>query len=114
MSIHSSFQLLQEPVKSAEEVIKEIDDMIEGDETDDEDGGDVTPSAGATSGAMLPTPLPSYTRSSRIVSEALAGRKLEELSANELTQVVFNLRHSDSDEYPITIKMHRVVIFRLL
>ena len=69
-------------------MIKEIDDMIEGDETDDEDGGDVTPSAGATSGAMLQTPLPSYSRSSRIVSEALAGRKLEELSANELTQVI--------------------------
>ena len=69
--------------------------MIEGDETDDEDGGDVTPSAGATSAAMLPTPLPSYSRSSRIVSEALAGRKLEELSANELTQVVINLRLSD-------------------
>ena len=64
--------------------------MIEGDETEDEDGGDVTPSAAgasSTSGAP-PPPFPSYSRSSRIVSEALAGRKLEELSANELTQVV--------------------------
>ena len=75
-------------------MIKEIDDMIEGDETDDENDGDVTPSGGggaagasSTSGAP-PPPFPSYTRSSRIVSEALAGRKLEELSANELTQVV--------------------------
>ena len=33
----------QEPVKSADEVIKEIDDMIEGDDSDEGDEGDATP-----------------------------------------------------------------------
>ena len=93
------YTFLQEPVKSAEEVIKEIDDMIEGDDSDDEDEGDVTTSGGggeaakgtsgstSTSGGPPPPPFASFSRSSRIVSEALAGRKLDELSVNELTQV---------------------------
>ena len=99
---------MQEPVKSADEVIKEIDDMIEGNETDEEKDGDVTPSgtevaagaSSASSGAPPQPPLPSYSRSSRIVSEALAGRRLEELSANELTQVGVQFENSDVTKPP--------------
>ena len=41
-----------------------------------------------SSAANSSMPFGSYQRSSRIVSQALAGRKLDELSTNELTQVI--------------------------
>eukprot|EP00095_Tigriopus_kingsejongensis_P008496 maker-scaffold18_size714446-snap-gene-6.29 protein:Tk08496 transcript:maker-scaffold18_size714446-snap-gene-6.29-mRNA-1 annotation:"fasciculation and elongation protein zeta-2" len=86
-----------EPIKSADEVIKEIDDMIEDDEFQDEDESTLSqshncPNGTRGSGAHHPREHPagfsSYQRSSQMVSQALAGRKLEELSTNELTQIL--------------------------
>ncbi len=83
-----------QPVKSAEEVIREIDDMIEEDEKrhqdqeDEDDDGD----AGRLHHNLLPSAFSSSCqRSSRMVSQALAGRKLDELSANELTQILSDI-----------------------
>jgi len=68
-----------EPIKSAEEVLQEIDDII--DEDDDDIEGDVR-------GAEPPGYLaPHSIRSSTFIGQALQGRKLEDLSLSELTQI---------------------------
>jgi len=70
-----------EPIKSAEEVLQEIDDII--DEEDDEEGDE-------GGGVMSDPPgyLPPHSiRSSTFIGQALQGRKLEELSVSELTQI---------------------------
>ena len=69
-----------EPIKSAEEVLQEIDDIIDEDD-DDEDGAAVSHSVPA----FLP---PHSIRSSTFIGQALQGRKLEELSVSELTQIL--------------------------
>ncbi len=65
--------------------------MIEGEEEDDLEEGDYTPSASGPAAASTASgnqvSFGSFQRSSRIVSEALKGRKLEDLGSNELTQV---------------------------
>jgi len=67
-----------EPIKSAEEVLQEIDDIIdESDNEDDVAGGGEPP-------GYLP---PHSVRSSTFIGQALQGRKLEELSVAELTQI---------------------------
>merc|ERR1712168_903092 len=66
------------PIKSAEEVLQEIDDII--DESDNEDGG----AGGGEPPGYLP---PHSVRSSTFIGQALQGRKLEELSVSELTQI---------------------------
>ena len=84
------FHSFQEPLKSADEVIKEIDDIIDAadQESDLEDAND-------PDGAQLSAPsLDPYSQQrsflprSRIVNQALKGRKLEELSSNELSQIL--------------------------
>lgn len=94
-------------IKSADEVIKEIDDMIEeSDLQDTEDdtgvvhgqpgglfqsGGSHTRSLSSSTSSHPrehPAGFSSYQRSSQMVSQALAGRKLEELSSNELSQIL--------------------------
>jgi len=68
-----------EPIKSAEEVLQEIDDII--DEDDDDIEGDVR-------GPEPPGYLaPHSIRSSTFIGQALQGRKLEDLSLSELTQI---------------------------
>jgi len=67
-----------DPIKSAEEVLQEIDDIIE--EEDDEDGRGVEgPPVG-----YLP---PHSFRSSTFIGRALQGRKLEDMSLSELTKL---------------------------
>ena len=88
--------ILQEPLKSADEVIKEIDDII--DAADEEDLEDATAchmsSLTADSSAydmsqQVPSLNPiSFLPRSRIVYQALKGRKLEELSSTELSQIL--------------------------
>ncbi len=80
-------------MKSAEEVIQEIDDMIEADEekaaAEQEDEQERQQQQPSSSKRYPPGgPFSSCQRSSRMVSEALAGRRLEELSTNELTQIL--------------------------
>ena len=86
--LNSNPQEHAEPLKSADEVIKEIDDIINEDEDDEDDEDcdedqDDEKHRGGAAGAFG-----GVQRSSKIVSEALAGRKLEDLSANELTQIL--------------------------
>ena len=78
--------LFQEPLKSADEVIKEIDDII--DAADQE--SDLEESAEATADLSLDpySQQRSFLPRSRIVNQALKGRKLEELSSNELSQIL--------------------------
>lgn len=100
--------LFQDQIKSADEVIKEIDDMIEESDlqdTEDDTGvvhgqpGGLFQSGGSHNTRSLssstsshprehPAGFSSYQRSSQMVSQALAGRKLEELSSNELSQIL--------------------------
>lgn len=73
-----------EPIKSAEEVLQEIDDII--DEDEDEEGG----------GARLPGEAPIFlpphsVRSSTFIGSALQGRTLEQLSVPELTQMLADI-----------------------
>jgi len=82
-----------EPLKSADEVIKEIDDIIEAayDEDDDEDVDN--PDNSELSSIQLDQDNPysqqrSFLPRSRIVNQALKGRKLEELSSTELSQIL--------------------------
>lgn len=67
-------------MKTADEVIKEIDDIIECSEKDEDE--DVKPNS-----ESLPRLPDSLSRSRHIVAQALQGRKLEELGINELTQI---------------------------
>ena len=70
-----------EPIKSAEEVLQEIDDIIDEDEEEEEDGGAMR--------NPVHTFLPPHSiRSSTFIGQALQGRKLEELSVSELTQIL--------------------------
>lgn len=66
-----------EPIKSAEEVLQEIDDII--DESDNEEAG-----GGGEPQGFVP---PHSVRSSTFIGQALQGRTLEELSVAELTQI---------------------------
>jgi len=66
-------------IKSAEEVLQEIDDIID---EEDEDGIGESPEA-AIHGYLPPHSI----RSSTFIGQALQGRKLEEISVSELTQI---------------------------
>ena len=82
--------IIQEPLKSADEVIKEIDDII--DAADNEDLDQETEQA-SISAVEQNTVDPygqqrSFLPRSRIVNQALRGRKLEELSSTELSQIL--------------------------
>lgn len=67
-----------DPIKSAEEVLQEIDDII-----DDEDDVDEHP--GRDPPGFL---APHSIRSSTFIGQALQGRKLEELGVQELSQIL--------------------------
>ena len=69
-----------EPIKSAEEVIQEIDDII--DEDDDDESGQVLEN---NTHSFVP---PHSIRSSTFIGQALQGRKLEDLNVSELTQIL--------------------------
>ena len=71
-----------EPIKSAEEVLQEIDDIIDEDEEEEEEG--VIPGDNNTHGFIPPHSI----RSSTFIGQALQGRKLEELNVSELTQIL--------------------------
>lgn len=81
-----------EPLKSADEVIKEIDDIIDAaDEDDLDDPVEVQQSASSLSYDPNTDPYSqqrSFLPRSRIVNQALKGRKLEELSTTELSQIL--------------------------
>lgn len=66
---------------TADDVLKEIDDMIEEDERAMDEADEML-----ESGHQHQLGLGNLQRSSMIVHQALSGRKLEELSTNELTQ----------------------------
>lgn len=78
-----------EPLKSADEVIKEIDDIIDAADAEDdlEDSGEVSQSQFETSTDPY-SQQRSFLPRSRIVNQALKGRKLEELSSTELSQIL--------------------------
>lgn len=70
-----------EPMKTAEDVMREIDDIIDEDDEEDEErripkGLDV-----------LGYQVPHSVRSSTFIGQALQGRRLEDLSVSELTQI---------------------------
>ena len=72
-----------EPIKSAEEVLQEIDDIIDEDDEDEE---------GEAVSHPVPSFLPPHSiRSSTFIGQALQGRKLEELSVSELTQILSDI-----------------------
>ena len=75
---------LQEPLKSADEVIKEIDDIIEA--ADEEEIDPADPDVQLEQDPY--TQQRSFLPRSRIVNQALKGRKLEELSSTELSQIL--------------------------
>lgn len=91
----SSEQPKQDPIKSAEEVLQEIDDIIDNDDEEDEDEDDDGWRAGASAGinssaADQPMPFvaPHSIRSSTFIGQALAGRQLEDLGVQELSQLL--------------------------
>jgi len=69
-----------EPIKSAEEVLQEIDDIIDEDDEDEVVG----PMDNNTHGFVPPHSI----RSSTFIGQALQGRKLDDLSVSELTQIL--------------------------
>jgi len=69
-----------EPIKSAEEVLQEIDDIIDEDDEDE----DIMPGDNNTHGFIPPHSI----RSSTFIGQALQGRKLEDLNVSELTQIL--------------------------
>merc|ERR1712227_872977 len=69
-----------EPIKSAEEVLQEIDDIIDEDDEDE----DIMPGDNNTYGFIPPHSI----RSSTFIGQALQGRKLEDLNVSELTQLL--------------------------
>lgn len=75
-----------EPIKSAEEVLQEIDDIIDDDDEDDDDSG-LNPS-GLDPPGFLP---PHSIRSSTFIGQALQGRKLEDLTVQELSQILSDI-----------------------
>lgn len=89
--ILSSHNQKSEPIKSAEEVLQEIDDIID-DEDEEEEEEDSEGEGGGGGGAgcsALSGYLPPHSiRSSTFIGQALQGRRLEELSVTELTQIL--------------------------
>ena len=72
-----------EPIKTAEDVMREIEDIIDEDEDDEQrvvEGDEVV--------GYQP---PYSVRSSTFIGQALQGRKLEELSVVELTQILSDI-----------------------
>jgi hypothetical protein len=82
--------MFQEPLKSADDIIKEIDEII--DAADDEESGD-----GEAVNDQLEAEADPYGHQwsflprSRIINQALKGRNLEELSSNELSQILTDI-----------------------
>lgn len=70
------------PIKSAEEVLQEIDDIIDEDEEEEDEPG---PAVDTNTHSFMP---PHSIRSSTFIGQALQGRKLEELNVSELTQIL--------------------------
>ena len=70
------------PIKSAEEVLQEIDDIIDEDEEEEDEPG---PAVDTNTHSFMP---PHSIRSSTFIGQALQGRKLEELNVSELTQML--------------------------
>jgi len=70
-----------EPIKTAEDVMREIEDIIDEDEDEEEDEG--LPPGGDLVGYRPPHSV----RSSTFIGQALQGRRLEDLSVSELTQI---------------------------
>jgi len=88
-----------EPVKSADEVIKEIDEIIDAADVEEEEAEAAAAEAaaaadgatpGGPTGSYLPNMMPLMS-SRRVLSQALRGRNLEELSLNELTQILSDI-----------------------
>ena len=82
---------MQEPLKSADEVIKEIDDIIDAadeQESDLESNSANPDQSQFTEQNDLYSQQRSFLPRSRIVNQALKGRKLEELSSTELSQIL--------------------------
>ena len=72
-----------EPIKTAEDVMREIEDIIDEDEDDEHRG---------VEGDEVVGYQPPYSvRSSTFIGQALQGRKLEELSVVELTQILSDI-----------------------
>ena len=92
------FYNFKDPIKSAEEVLQEIDDIIDNDDEEDEDedddgwrAGSGGASAGINSSAAdqpMPFLAPHSIRSSTFIGQALAGRQLEDLGVQELSQLL--------------------------
>lgn len=80
--LESDNMAASEPIKSAEEVLQEIDDII--DEDEEEDGGAAACDHNPTHTFMAPHTI----RSSTFIGQALQGRALEDLSVSELTQLL--------------------------
>merc|ERR1719384_2686502 len=78
--LQSGTMAASEPIKSAEEVLQEIDDII--DEDDDDEP------AVAMSNPVHTFLPPHSIRSSTFIGQALQGRKLEDLNVSELTQIL--------------------------
>ena len=78
--LQSDTMASSEPIKSAEEVLQEIDDIIE-EEEDDEPSVVI----GQNTHEFNP---PHSIRSSTFIGQALQGRKLEDLNVSELTQIL--------------------------
>lgn len=72
-----------EPIKTAEDVMREIEDIIDEDEDEEHRGVEGEEVAGYQ---------PPYSvRSSTFIGQALQGRKLEELNSVELTQILSDI-----------------------
>jgi len=78
--LQSDTMASSEPIKSAEEVLQEIDDII--DEDDDEEP---EVALGQNTHEFNP---PHSVKSSTFIGQALQGRKLEDLNVSELTQIL--------------------------
>jgi len=77
--LNSAAHQPEDPIKSAEEVLQEIDDIIEEDEDDD---------AGGVEGHAPIGYLPPHSfRSSTFIGQALQGRRLEDMCLSELTKI---------------------------
>jgi len=77
--LNSESQQPVEHLKTADEVIQDIDDMLEDEEDDEDPEGGAAPQSG-----YLP---PHIFRSSTFIGQALQGRKLEDMSLSELTKI---------------------------
>ena len=102
---------MQEPIKSAEEVLQEIDDIIDNDDDEDDDEGGAAGGGGGREhdqfsqlrgghnhhhlnhhlgdgSARQQIDAPHSIRSSTFIGQALAGRRLEDLAVQELSQLL--------------------------